>query len=116
MSFDVEKIRKDFPALSQTLESGRKLVYFDNAATAQKPRSVIDAVCAFYSRDNANIHRSAHELAGRATRGYELSRAKIEKFFGAGGEYCAVFTRGATESLNLAACSWGLQKIGRAHV
>lgn len=111
MSFDVEKIRKNFPALSQTLESGRKLVYFDNAATAQKPRSVIDAVCAFYSCDNANIHRSAHELAGRATRGYELSRSKIEKFFGAGGEYCAVFTRGATESLNLAACSWGLQNL-----
>lgn len=113
MSFDAEKIRKDFPALSQTLESGRRLVYFDNAATAQKPRSVIDAVCAFYSRDNANIHRSAHELAGRATRGYEGARKKIEKFFGAGGEYCAVFTRGATESLNLAACSWGLKNLGR---
>ena len=64
MNFDVEKIRGDFPALSQTLDSGRKLVYFDNAATAQKPQSVIDAVCGFYSRDNSNIHRSAHELAG----------------------------------------------------
>lgn len=63
MDFDVEKIRRDFPALSQTLDSGRKLVYFDNAATAQKPQCVIDAVCRFYSRDNANIHRSAHELA-----------------------------------------------------
>ncbi len=107
MDFDVEKIRRDFPALSQTLDSGRKLVYFDNAATAQKPQCVIDAVCRFYSRDNANIHRSAHELAGRATRGYEGAREKIEKFFNAPEDYCAVFTRGATESLNLVASSWG---------
>ena len=107
MDFDVEKIRRDFPALSQTLDSGRKLVYFDNAATAQKPQCVIDAVCRFYSRDNANIHRSAHELAGRATRGYEGAREKIEKFFNAPKDYCAVFTRGATESLNLVASSWG---------
>ena len=107
MDFDVEKIRRDFPALSQTLDSGRKLVYFDNAATAQKPQCVIDAVCRFYSRDNANIHRSAHELAGRATRGYEGAREKIENFFNALEDYCAVFTRGATESLNLVASSWG---------
>ena len=107
MNFDVEKIRSDFPALDQTLESGRKLVYFDNAATAQKPQCVIDAVCNFYSRDNANIHRSAHELAGRATRGYEGAREKIAKFFNAPDSYCTLFTRGATESLNLVASSWG---------
>lgn len=111
MNFDVEKIRGDFPVLSQTLDSGRKLVYFDNAATAQKPQSVIDAVCGFYSRDNSNIHRSAHELAGRATRGYETARAKVEKFFGAGDSYSAVFTRGTTESINLIAATWGIKNL-----
>lgn len=111
MNFDVEKIRRDFPALEQTLDSGRKLVYFDNAATAQKPQCVIDDVCKFYAHDNANIHRSAHELAGRATRGYENARTKIMEFFKAPDDYCAIFTRGATESLNLIASSWGRQNL-----
>lgn len=107
MAFNVEQIRKEFPILAQQLESGRELVYFDNAATAQKPKSVIDAVSNFYLRDNANIHRSAHELAGRATMGYEGAREKVLKFFNAPKGYTAIFTRGATESLNLVASSWG---------
>ncbi len=108
MKFDVQKIRNDFPVLSQILKSGKPLVYFDNAATAQKPNAVIEAVENFYKRDNANIHRSAHELSERATRGYESARAKILKFFGANDDlYCTVFTRGATESLNIVAHSWG---------
>lgn len=104
---DIEKIRKDFPALNQTVQGGKKLVYFDNAATAQKPQCVIDAVCRFYSHDNANIHRSAHELSARATRQYEEARQSAEKFLGAPKDYTAIWTRGATEGLNIVAQSYG---------
>ncbi len=112
MKFDIQKIRNDFPALSQILKCGKPLVYFDNAATAQKPRAVIEAVDNFYNRDNANIHRSAHELSERATRGYEAARGKILKYLNADeNEYCAVFTRGTTESLNIVAQSWGQENL-----
>jgi cysteine desulfurase, sufS subfamily len=107
MKFDVQKIREDFPALSQTLRGNKQLVYFDNAATSQKPLAVIKAVENFYKHDNANIHRSAHELSERATTQYEAARAKILGFLRAPQNYCAVFTRGATESLNIVAQSWG---------
>ncbi len=108
MAFDAQKIRRDFPALGQTLPCGKPLVYFDNAATSQKPLAVVKAVEDFYLRDNANIHRSAHELSERATRAYEGARGKILKMLNADAEkYCAVFTRGTTESLNLVAQSWG---------
>ena len=106
MKFDVERIRKDFPILAQSV-CGRPLVYFDNAATAQKPKSVVDAVSRFYLSDNANIHRSAHELSRRATIAYENARQTAAKYFGAGEEYVCVFTRGATESLNIVAQCWG---------
>lgn len=104
---DIERIREDFPALNQTVQGGKKLVYFDNAATAQKPQCVIDAVCRFYSHDNANIHRSAHELSARATRQYEEARQAAEKFLGAPKDYTAIWTRGATEGLNIVAQSYG---------
>lgn len=107
MKFDVQKIRKDFPALNQTMRGGHTLVYFDNGATAQKPQCVIDAVENFYEHDNANIHRSAHELSERATCAYEAARAKILKFLNAPDSYCPVYTRGTTESLNILAQSWG---------
>ena len=112
MSFDIEKIRSDFPALQQKMRGGHELVYFDNAATSQKPKSVIEAECDFYSHDNANIHRSAHELSARSTSMYEAARDAVLKFFKAGPDYCAVFTRGATEALNLTAQSWGHKNIG----
>ena len=107
MKFDVQKIRRDFPALDQKMRGGHTLVYFDNGATAQKPQCVIDAVANFYEHDNANIHRSAHELSERATCAYEAARAKILKFLNAPDTYCPVYTRGTTESLNIVAQSWG---------
>lgn len=106
MNFDVEKVRADFPALAQNTEGG-KLVYFDNAASAQKPKCVIDAEAAFYSRDYSNIHRSAHELSRRATTAFENARATVAEFFSAPGDFACVFTRGATESLNIVASCWG---------
>lgn len=106
MNFDVEKVRADFPALAQNTEGG-KLVYFDNAASAQKPKCVIDAEAAFYSRDYSNIHRSAHELSRRATTAFENARATVAGFFSAPGDFACVFTRGATESLNIVASCWG---------
>lgn len=112
MSFDVYKIRKDFPILSQTLKCGKPLVYFDNAATAQKPTAVIDAISNYYKLDNANIHRSAHELSERATCQYENARTKILKFLNASSEkYTAVYTRGTTESINIIAQSWGQSNL-----
>lgn len=111
MKFDVYKIRKDFPALNQNTRSGKPLVYFDNAATAQKPKCVIDAVSNFYSHDNANIHRSAHELSARATTQYETSRKALLKFLNADASYTAVWTRGVTEALNIVAQSWAQSKL-----
>ena len=110
MNFDVEKIRGDFPILSQTV-NGRPLVYFDNAATAQKPECVIEAVSEFYRRDNANIHRSAHELSRRATCAYEDARKTAAEFFGVPEDFECVFTRGATESLNIVAQCWGAANL-----
>ena len=112
MNFDVQKIRKDFPTLTQTLSCGKPLVYFDNAATAQKPLAVIDAIANYYKLDNANIHRSAHELSERATRKYENARTKILEFLNAPQDkYTAVYTRGTTESLNIIAQSWGQSNL-----
>ncbi len=107
MKFDITQIRKDFPELSQKTKSGKDIVYFDNAATAQKPLSVIEATSHFYKNYNANIHRSAHELSERATIAYENARKNIEKLFNAPESHIAVYTKGATESLNIVAQSWG---------
>lgn len=111
MEFNVSKIRRDFPALDQTMRGGGKLVYFDNAATAQKPRSVVDAVSNFYLRDNANIHRSAHELSDRATIAYERARNRVLEFANAPDGFTAVFTRGTTEALNIVAQAWGQENL-----
>lgn len=106
--FDFEKVRKDFPILQKKLDSGKPLVYFDNSATAQKPQCVINSLSKFYSEYNSNIHRSTHELADKATREFESSRKCVQKFFKASeSEYSAIFTRGATESLNIVAQCWG---------
>ena len=106
MAFSAEDIRKDFPALEQKLEGG-KLVYFDNAASAQKPRRAIESVCEFYLRDYSNIHRSAHELSRRSTLAFEDARKYVARHFGAPKNFATVFTRGATEGLNIVARCFG---------
>lgn len=100
-----EEIRKDFPVLDQEV-NGRKLIYFDNAATSQKPLSVIEAMTHYYEHDNANVHRGLHELSNRATAGYEGARARLAAYIGAQDEEI-IFTRGTTESINLVARAWG---------
>jgi cysteine desulfurase/selenocysteine lyase len=110
-AFDVESIRGDFPALHQKM-NGKPLIFLDNAATTQKPQSVIDATSHFYSRDNANIHRAAYELAERATRAYEGAREKVRDFIGAADAKEIVFLRGTTEAINLVAQSYGRKNIG----
>jgi cysteine desulfurase/selenocysteine lyase len=104
-SVDWAKVREDFPILDQQVR-GHPLVYFDNAATTQKPRAVIDALRSYYEHDNANVHRGLHELSSRATEAYEGARARVAKYIGAGADEI-VFTRGTTESINLVAQAWG---------
>jgi len=106
MSASWSTVRDDFPALHQTVH-GKPLVYLDNAATAQKPRSVIDTLSRFYERDNANVHRGLHALSNRATDAYEGARSRVAKFINAADPAEIVFTRGTTESINLVAASWG---------
>jgi len=107
---EVEQIRKDFPALDQTVH-GKPLVYLDNAATSQKPLAVIEAEEAFYRRDCSNIHRGVHELSERATKSYEDARAKAQQFLNAGDSKEIVFVRGATEAINLVANSFGRKNV-----
>lgn len=106
MSFDVHKIRKDFPILSQKI-NGKDLVYFDNAATTQKPQSVIDSLSSYYQTINANIHRGIHTLAEKATAEYELTREAIKNFLNAESAEQIIFTKGITDSINLVARSYG---------
>ena len=106
--FDVNHVRRDFPILHQHI-NGRPLVWLDNAATTQKPQSVIDRISHYYAHDNSNIHRAAHELAARSTDAYEGAREKVQKFLNAAGTNEIVFVRGATEAINLVAKSWGQQ-------
>ncbi len=110
-SLDVERIRADFPILSETVRGGRRLVYLDNAATSQKPRQVIEAISRFYSGENANIHRGLHYLSERATAAYDAAREKVARFLGAGAPSEIVFTRGTTEAINLVAQSWGRSSL-----
>ncbi len=107
-------IRADFPILDQKV-SGHPLIYFDNAATAQKPRAVIDALVRYYERDNANVHRGLHELSNRATDAYELARQKVARYLNA-DEDEIIFTRGTTEGINLVAQSWGHANVKQGDV
>src|SRR6266545_4038525 len=107
---DVEKIRADFPILRQQVH-GCPLVYFDNAATSQKPRAVIQALVNYYERDNANVHRGIHELSNRASNAYEATRGRAAKFLNASNVDEIIFTRGTTEGINLVASGWGLNHI-----
>ncbi|MFN4285037.1 MAG: SufS family cysteine desulfurase [Lacibacter sp.] len=110
VAFNVQAIRQHFPIL-QRMVKGKPLVYFDNAATAQKPRVVIDALTEYYEKYNANIHRGIHSLAEEATAAYEATRDTVQAFIHAASREEIVFTRGVTESINLVAYSWG-----RAHL
>ena len=109
--YDVEGIRAQFPALDQTV-NGRPLIYLDNAATSQKPRSVLDALETYYSRDNANVHRGIHELSRRATLAYEDARSKVARFIGAEHASEVIWTGGTTGAINLVASAWGLDNVG----
>ena len=109
--FDVATVRADFPALAQSVH-GRPLVYLDNAATTQKPRQVIDAIAGYYAHDNANVHRGVHALSERATEAYEGARHKVRAFIGANAISEVIFTRNATESINLVARAWGDANVG----
>lgn len=103
---DFEALRADFPILHQQV-NGHSLIYFDNAATSQKPRAVIDALVHYYERDNANVHRGIHELSNRATAAYEAARVRAGKFINAPSSDEIVFVNGTTEGINLLAATWG---------
>jgi cysteine desulfurase/selenocysteine lyase len=110
-AFDVHAVRRDFPILQERVH-GRPLIWLDNAATTQKPQSVIDRLAYFYQHENSNIHRAAHELAARATDAYEAARDKVARFLHASSSDEIVFVRGTTEAINLVAQSWGRRHIG----
>ncbi|NEQ51220.1 MAG: SufS family cysteine desulfurase [Leptolyngbya sp. SIO3F4] len=103
-------VRGDFPILDQTV-NGKPLVYFDNAATSQKPKVVLDALLNYYHQDNANVHRGVHTLSARATEAYEATRDKVAAFIGAASRDEIVFTRNASEAINLVAYAWGLSNL-----
>jgi len=113
--FDIEQVRKDFPILDQQV-NGAPLVYFDNAATTQKPQMVIDALNHYYTRDNANIHRGLHTLAERATTGYELTRKKLKDFLNAESTDQIIFTSGTTAGINLVAQTYGRANFSKGDI
>jgi cysteine desulfurase/selenocysteine lyase len=104
--FNVREIREEFPALRQQIY-GKNLIYFDNGATSQKPKLVLDAINLFYSKENANIHRGVHYLSQRATTDYEAARQRIQRYLGARKSEEIIFTKGTTDSINLVAFSYG---------
>ncbi len=110
-ALDAEALRGDFPALHQSVH-GRPLVYLDNAASSLTPQPVIDAQVGFYARDRANVHRGVHELSQRATEKYESARIRLQRFLNAAETAEIVWTKGATEAINLVAASWGRQHVG----
>ncbi len=110
MMIDWAKLRADFPILDQQVH-GKPLIYFDNAATSQKPRAVIDALVHYYERDNANVHRGIHELSNRSTNAFEAARVRAAKFINAKSADEIIFTRGTTEGINLVAAAWGAQSL-----
>jgi len=109
--FDPYAVRREFPILNERV-NGRRLVWLDNAATTQKPQTVIDRLSYFYAHENSNIHRAAHTLAARATDAYENARQTVARFLGASSAKDIVFVRGTTEAINLVAQAWGCQFVG----
>ena len=112
---DWKAIREDFPILRERAH-GHPLIYFDSAATSQKPRAVIDALRHYYEHQNANVHRGLHELSSRATEAYEQARRRVATYLGAASAQEIVFTRGTTESINLVAQAWGGKFLGAGDV
>ncbi len=110
MSFDVEKIRADFPILHQEI-NGKPLVYLDNGATTQKPEAVIEAISHYYRYDNSNVHRGAHTLSDRSTAAFETARETVRQFLNAQFNEEVIWTKGTTEGINLVAFSWGLSNL-----
>jgi cysteine desulfurase/selenocysteine lyase len=110
-TFDVNKIRNEFPILNQVV-NGKPLTYLDSAATSQKPRSVLEIVGRYYREDNANVHRGIHELSRRATLAFEGARARIAEWLGANDSSEIIWTRGTTEAINLVAATWGMDQLG----
>lgn len=109
-TIDWAKLRADFPILNQNVH-GKPLIYFDNAATSQKPHAVIEALVHYYERDNANVHRGIHELSNRSTNAFEAARTRTAKFINAKSADEIVFTRGTTEGINLVANAWGMKNL-----
>src|SRR5436189_2379565 len=107
---DVYAIRRQFPVLNREVK-GKPLVYFDNAATSQKPQSVIDALVNYYSNYNANVHRGIHTLAEEATLAFEATRDAVQQFIHAASREEIIFTKGTTEGINLVAYTWGRKNI-----
>ncbi len=105
-----DRLRGQFPALAQEV-NGHPLVYLDNAATTQKPQAVLDAINHYYRADNANVHRAAHALSGRATRAFEDARKTVARFINAPRSHEVIWTRGTTEAINLVAQSWGMSEL-----
>lgn len=105
-----DQLRSQFPALAQEV-NGHPLVYLDNAATTQKPQAVLDAIVHYYGADNANVHRAAHALSGRATRAFETARETVARFINAPRSHEVIWTRGTTEAINLVAQSWGMSEL-----
>lgn len=110
---NIENIRNDFPILKRKVHKDKNLIYFDNAATTQKPIQVIEAISNYYLNYNSNIHRAVHELAEEATIAYEATRDKVAKFINAKNREELVFVRGTTEAINLVAYSWGRQNVNK---
>ena len=110
-SLDTAALRADFPFLDE-LVGGKPLAYLDSASSTQKPRQVLDRMRAFYEHEYANVHRGVYRLAERATEGYEGARRTVATFVNAPSEREVIFTRSATESINLIAYAWGLQNLG----
>lgn len=110
IDFSMEKIRRDFPILSRSVH-GKPLVYLDNAASAQKPNLVIDAIKKYYLTENANVHRGVHYLSELATKKYESARVTVQKFLNAESEREIIFVRGATEAINLVAATFGRKNV-----
>ncbi|HDX8597128.1 TPA: SufS family cysteine desulfurase [Aeromonas dhakensis] len=105
-----DRLRSQFPALAQEV-NGHPLIYLDNAATTQKPQAVLDAINHYYRADNANVHRAAHALSGRATRAFEAARETVARFINAPLSHEVIWTRGTTEAINLVAQSWGVSEL-----
>ena len=112
-TLDVFKIREDFPILKRKINGNKTLVYFDNAATTQKPISVINAIVDYYTNYNSNIHRAVHQMAEEATLEFESTRQKVAEFINARSTDEIIFTRNATEAINLVSYSWGRPNINK---